>query len=200
MAERKRRAVREELGEVALRLLAARGFEGTTIDQIADAAGCSRRTFFRYFKSKEDVIIEVLGDLGDLILDAVRARPADEPPLEVLRAGLQAAVPVLTADPRKSAALIRLIFASPALRARHLHRQLDLEAALAAELAARQDAAPDDLLLRLTASAALKICDLTLPRWAADDGRPDLSALLNDAFALLARPDDAAGPLGKHGT
>ncbi|MDX6743927.1 TetR family transcriptional regulator [Actinocorallia sp. A-T 12471] len=185
MAERKRRAVREELGEVALRLLAEHGFEGTTIDQIAHAAGCSRRTFFRYYKSKEDVILEVLNDLGDFVLDVLRSRPADEPPLDALRAALQAAVPVMTGNARKSAALIRLIFASPALRARYLHRQLDLEAALAAELAARQGAPADDLALRLTAAAALKVQDLVLPRWAEDDGRADLSALLDDAFALL---------------
>ncbi|MCD0449322.1 TetR family transcriptional regulator [Actinocorallia sp. API 0066] len=188
IAERKRRAVRQELGEVALKLLAAHGFEGTTIDQITEAAGCSRRTFFRYFKSKEDVIIEVLSDLGDLVVTALRTRPADEPPLDAVRAALQASLPVLTANPHKSAALVRLVHDTPALHARHLHRQQDLETALTAELATRENAPPDDLRLRLTAATALKIYDLVLPRWARTNGQADLSALLDDAFTLLDGP------------
>ncbi len=59
LAERKRQLVRDELTEAALKLLAFQGFEATTIDQMAAAAGLSRRTFFRYFQSKEDVIIEL---------------------------------------------------------------------------------------------------------------------------------------------
>ncbi|MFE5336573.1 TetR family transcriptional regulator [Isoptericola sp. NPDC056573] len=193
MAERKRLAVREELGVVALRLLAADGFEGTTIDQIARAAGCSRRTFFRYFNSKEDVVIEVLSDLCDLILDALRARPANESPLTALRGALEAAVPFVIVDPGKFAALARLISASPALQGRHLRLQYDLEVALSAELAARQGVAQDNMALRLTAGAALRIFDLVMSHWTDSDGHADLTDLFDDAFALLATPGLHAG-------
>ena len=64
IAERKRRAVRGELSEVALRLLTDRAFDTLTIDQIAAAAGVSRRTFFRYFTSKEDVVFAFLDHSG----------------------------------------------------------------------------------------------------------------------------------------
>ncbi len=60
LAERKRRAIRGELSEVALALLTDRKFESLTIDEIAAAAGVSRRTFFRYFTSKEDVVFAFL--------------------------------------------------------------------------------------------------------------------------------------------
>jgi len=85
MADRKRQLVRDELSAAALKLLAYQGFEDTTIDQIVAAAGVSRRTFFRYFKSKEDVIIEFLGDLGSWLRQELAARPPDEPAPVALR-------------------------------------------------------------------------------------------------------------------
>src|SRR5260221_13721428 len=85
LVERKRQLVRDELTEAALKLLAFQGFEATTIDQLAAAAGASRRTFFRYFQSKEDVIIEFLDDLGRQLRAALPAQPASERPALAVR-------------------------------------------------------------------------------------------------------------------
>src|SRR5260221_12247507 len=75
IGERKRRAVRGELSEVALRLLTDRDFDSRTIDQIADAAGISRRTFFRYFASKEDVVFAFLDQWAGRLAAGIVARP-----------------------------------------------------------------------------------------------------------------------------
>jgi len=81
---------------------AFRGFEETTIDQIAAAAGVSRRTFFRYFKTKEDVIIEFLSEVGHLVPAALAARPAEETPLVALRQAFAAVLDPYVEHPEKS--------------------------------------------------------------------------------------------------
>jgi AcrR family transcriptional regulator len=186
MAERKRQVVREELGGAALRLLAINGFECTTIDQIVAAAGVSRRTFFRYFKSKEDVIIVFLGDLGKFVLEALAARPAEEPPGAAIRAALSVIVDGFSEDPAKSVALTNLMIGTPALRARYLDRQAELQAGLAVELARRSGTDPaTDPRSDLTAAVALKAFDVTLARWAAGGGTEDFGTILDESFALL---------------
>src|SRR5260370_34672288 len=81
IAERKRRAIRGELSEVALALLTDRTFESLTIDEIAAAAGVSRRTFFPYFTSKEDVVFAFLDQWAVRLAADIVARPADEDPV-----------------------------------------------------------------------------------------------------------------------
>src|SRR5258708_4279406 len=113
IAERKRRAIRGELSEVALGLLTDRKFESLTIDEIAAAAGVSRRTFFRYFTSKEDVVFAFLDQWAVRLAADIVARPADEDPV----AGVQTSFRQLTAayDDR-ALALVKLVRETPALQ------------------------------------------------------------------------------------
>src|SRR3981189_1182042 len=83
--ERTRLAIRKELAEARVRLFTERGFAETTAREIAAAVGVSERTFFRYFGSKEDVVLGVLDDLGIELAARMAARPADEPPFTALR-------------------------------------------------------------------------------------------------------------------
>lgn len=80
MAERKRQLVSTELTEAALQLMAVEGFDAVTVDEIVATAGVSKRTFFRYFASKEDVVVQFLADMGTGMCAELAARPADEPP------------------------------------------------------------------------------------------------------------------------
>ena len=84
LRERKKLATREALHEAALRLFAERGYRATTVADIADAANVSERTFFRYFRSKEDVALQDLGRLLPRLEQAIRERPSSEPPLRAL--------------------------------------------------------------------------------------------------------------------
>src|SRR3954453_17784829 len=77
--ERSRRAVREELTQLAQSLFVAKGYDETTIDDLAAAAGMSKRTFFRYFASKEDLVVGKYEVLGEQLAEDLAARPADEP-------------------------------------------------------------------------------------------------------------------------
>jgi AcrR family transcriptional regulator len=87
--ERKKDEPRRALREAAHRLFAEKGFAQTTIDDITEAADVSRRTFFRYYDSKEDLLRTDVADLLPVMLAALRARPAEEPPLAAILAALR---------------------------------------------------------------------------------------------------------------
>ncbi|MGY0231534.1 TetR family transcriptional regulator [Longispora urticae] len=187
LGERKRQLVRDELSHAALRLLAHQGFEETTVDEITEAAGVSRRTFFRYFRSKEDVIIELLGDLGSAVSVHLAARPATEAPAPALRAALALVLDEISTHPEKSLGLTRIILGTPALRARYLTAQDQWRASLAAELGTRTGLDPTtDLRPVLAAGVALVALDVTLDRWAQLDGAHNLVELLDEAYEALA--------------
>src|SRR6266511_6256504 len=83
--ERTRRAVRDELTQLAKELFVEKGYDQTTIDDLAAAAGMSKRTFFRYFASKEELIVGKYEILGEQLAEDLAARPADEPLWDSLR-------------------------------------------------------------------------------------------------------------------
>jgi len=87
--DRKKDETRQALREAAHRLFAEKGFSRTTIDDITEAADVSRRTFFRYYDSKDDLLRTDVADLLPVMLAALRARPADEPPLAAILAALR---------------------------------------------------------------------------------------------------------------
>ncbi len=85
LAQRKRQLVADELTQAALGLLAREGFDAVTVDEIAAAAGVSKRTFFRYFASKEDVVVQFLAGMGADMRTELAGRPVEEPPSTALR-------------------------------------------------------------------------------------------------------------------
>jgi len=87
--DRKKNETRQALRDSAHRLFAEKGFSQTTIDDIAAAADVSRRTFFRYYDSKDDLLRSDVSDLLPAMLAALRARPADEQPFAALLAALR---------------------------------------------------------------------------------------------------------------
>lgn len=192
LAQRKRQLVVDELTEAAFRLLTAQGFDAVTVDEIAADAGVSKRTFFRYFASKEDVIVRFLADLGTGIAAGLAARPAAEPPSAALRHAVS--VPLAACGEHGDRALraVQLILRTPALHARFLERQADWREELSAELARRQGRDPaTDLYPRLAAGMALTAFGAVLERWSDSDGAADPAALTAEAFAVLAPALDA---------
>ena len=193
IAERKRRLVRDQLGEAALRLLARQGYEETTVDQIVAAAGVSRRTFFRYFKSKEDVVVESVSELGAAIRAELAARPAQESPELAVRAAFAVAAEELAHEPEKSLPLTRLLFATPALHRRLLEHQSVLQEELAVVLAQREGLdTEEDLGPALVAGVAVTAFQVALEAWTRHGGRDDLNSLIDEAFART-NPGAAAG-------
>ncbi|KAA2253649.1 TetR family transcriptional regulator [Solihabitans fulvus] len=186
LAERKRQLVRDALSVAALHAFAFQGFDETTIDQIAAAAGVSRRTFFRYFRSKEDVIIDSLSDVNQHITAELAGRPEGEPPAVALRRAFGLLIDTFTEYPEKSLALANLLLTTPALRARYLDRQYEWRIELAAELARRTGLDDDtDLRSSLLVGVALTAFEVARDEWVRCAGREDLNALVDKAFAFV---------------
>ncbi|MER7927465.1 TetR family transcriptional regulator [Streptomyces sp. NPDC096057] len=186
MAERKRQLVRSELAEAAVKLLADQGFEETTVDQIVAAVGMSRRTFSRYFDSKEDVIVHMLAEAGVRLCAELNARPADEPPAVALRRALSVFTSMSVGNPAKMLRVSRLILDTPALLARFLERQSQWQAEMTGILALRAGLDPDvDLRPAVAAGVALTAFQAALRRWVDSDGSESLDEVVDQALALV---------------
>jgi AcrR family transcriptional regulator len=201
MAQRKRQLVATELTEAALQLLATRGFDVVTIDEIAITAGVSKRTFFRYFASKEDVVVRFLADLGTGIRAELATRPTEEQPSVALLHAVR--VPLAACDGQSDRALpvVQLILRTPALLACFLERQAQWRDDLTAELARRLGLAPDtDWYPQLAAGMALTAFDAVLQRWSGSDGVEDPADLVDQAFAVIAPALDTVEPRASSST
>ncbi|OKJ61320.1 TetR family transcriptional regulator [Streptomyces sp. CB02009] len=190
LAQRKRQLVATELTEAALQLLALKGFDAVTVDEIATAAGVSKRTFFRYFASKEDVVVQFLADMGADMRADLAARPTGERPSEALLHAVSVPLTICDAHAERALPVVRLILRTPALLARFLEHQARWREDLTEELAARLGRDPrTDLSPRLAAGTALAAFDAVLHRWSEGEepgSSADPGALITEAFALLA--------------
>ena len=196
LRQRKLQETRERLTRAAMALFLERGFEATTIDDIATAADVSRRSFFHYFASKEDVVVQHLGTIGTMMTAEMAARPADEPIAVSLRQAMAAALsectPIPPSDTRpgagdshavKALRVVHLVLNTPALYARFLERQGEYQAGLAAQIARRRPG--DDLYPALAAGMALTALLAVLRRWSDSAGAEDPIPLLDRAFEQL---------------
>ncbi|MBT2383642.1 TetR family transcriptional regulator [Streptomyces sp. ISL-11] len=144
LRERKKRRTRETLIRSALELFALKGYERTTVDEIAEAADVSQRTFFRYFANKEEVALAVQDSVESHFFTALRARPASESPLTALRSAVLASWDTVGEAIESVVPLelhmrtYRMIESTPPLLAAHLRRLSELEERLAREIADRE--------------------------------------------------------------
>ncbi|MBX6389978.1 MAG: TetR family transcriptional regulator [Frankia sp.] len=115
LRERKKRQTRQAIRDAAVRLVADRGLENVTVEEIAQAANVSPRTFFNYFKSKEDALVGIDKEEIDEACAALRARPADEPPLAAVSAIMLARLADRTAHPDLHLARVQMHRTNPQL-------------------------------------------------------------------------------------
>ncbi|MFF2143821.1 TetR/AcrR family transcriptional regulator [Kitasatospora sp. NPDC058190] len=149
LRERKKQQTRDALVQAAHVLFLSQGFARTTVDEIASAVDVSQRTFFRYFANKDEVALAVMADAEDYFIECLRHRPAEETPLQALRASIVKAWRDLgkaqTPGPgsiRSALELLRIIEDTPALLAAHLRRVTDQERLVVQVLAEREGLDP----------------------------------------------------------
>ncbi|MBO3742212.1 TetR family transcriptional regulator [Actinoplanes flavus] len=187
---RTRNTVYREITATAMALFLERGFDATTIDDIAAAAGISRRSFFRYFGTKEDV---VLGDLiasGDLVRQALEARPDDEEVWAALRNALHSVKDTAFDEPTMLK-IFTMVHQTPSLRARSIEKHLEWQALLTPEVRRRLGADPADPLdVRADALVATVITclDVAGDAWTRGNGAVPLETLFDAAAAAVRAP------------
>jgi AcrR family transcriptional regulator len=183
LRERKRQQTRERLTRAAMALFLERGFEATTLDDIAAAADISRRSFFHYFASKEDVVFAWQEESTAALIAAVAARPTDESMLTAAENAITAMVGQL--EPGEAIAMARLKRDNPALQARDQVKYEKLERALAEALGKRADYKAEKLQARLVAMIATGAMRIGGEFWAAEGAREKPEALAKRTFAAI---------------
>jgi AcrR family transcriptional regulator len=173
-----------EIQTEALRLFAEHGYDHTTIEQIANAADISPRTFFRYFPTKEDVVL--WDEYDAVIIDLLEQRPDDEPPGETMRVITRQALEGLYRhDPARLLARHQLLYRVPAVRGRFLEFARSGVEQVAATLARARGLPEDDLKLQLTAIAIIDAAGSAVERWQQSGGEEDLLVLFDRATDAL---------------
>ncbi|SEG93313.1 transcriptional regulator, TetR family [Actinacidiphila yanglinensis] len=185
LRERKKQRTREAIRREAYRLFAEQGYEATTVDQIAEAAEVSPSTFFRYYPTKEDVVL--VDDYDSVLAEALLSRPAGEPIVESLLAALADSFsPILKSDVDDLLLRTRLGFNDPAIRARSWDELQRSQDRLAEVIMTRTGRGPDDLEVHAAAAAIMAVATAVVRYWVERDGEPDLPALYEGPFRMLA--------------
>ena len=186
LRERKKLRTRRALESAALGLFEEQGFSDTTVDQIAERAEVSPRTFFHHFATKEDVVLAGQDERFDEVRRHLAECAADAPPLVVAREAVRAALPDAPDDGLRRR--LELIESEPSVRARARARQAEWETAIAGAIAERLGVEPDrDLRPRLVASVAVAAMRTALELWATNAGdAASPRELLDRGIGLLA--------------
>jgi AcrR family transcriptional regulator len=172
---------RGRLHEAALELYATRGFENTTVAEIAKRAGLTERTFFRHFGDKREVLFAAAGALQEALVVAVANAPASQAPLDAVAAGLQAAAAELP-DRETARARQTIIAANPELRERELSKFAALSAALAEALRGRGQPDP---AATLTAEVGIAVFKVAFERWIDDPSDRDFPERIRESLDEL---------------
>jgi AcrR family transcriptional regulator len=183
--QRKKNATRDRIRASALRLFSEQGYDATTVEQIAAAAGVSHMTFFRYFPAKEDV---VLSDSYDpLLAGLLEQTPAGWPLTDRIRTALlQGLRQLYDADRDTLLAQNKLIIATPALRERLWASQMDAHQLILQALGTGQDNPQPSFTDRVTVAACLAAATTAVLTWVENDGTPELPHLIEQAFDTLS--------------
>lgn len=183
--ERKKQRTRQALRQAAARLFLERGFEATTIADITAAADVAPRTFFSYFQTKEDVVLDEGAQRFAKAQKTLQQRPHGEPLLAAARrAALEIAADLQTQSDQEPA-MARVIRSTPAIQARIRDRMGQWEEQLAAMIAQERNAPPDDLDSHVVAAALVGVLRSVQRVAVAAEMQLDLPALMDHAFDLL---------------
>ncbi|GGK68778.1 TetR family transcriptional regulator [Sphaerisporangium melleum] len=184
LRERKKAKTRRTIQEHALRLFTEQGYENTTVEQIAEAAEISPSTFFRYFPTKEDTVIQ--DEYDPMIAEAFLAQPATLTPLAAMRAAVrQVFGRIMPQDEQTILQRSRLIWSIPSLRARQVDGQVAAMTMLREVMTQRTGRSPDDFHLRVLAGAIAGAWIAAIETWIESDGEESLADLMDRVLVLL---------------
>lgn len=165
-----------------MELYVERGYEQTTVAEIAERAGLTARTFFRYFTDKREVLFEGSGQLQDMMVTALAGAPDSASPMQAVGAALDAAASMLGQHRDFSGQRQSVIAANSELRERELIKLASLAAALASGLRDRGVAEPR---ASLAAEAGIAVFRVAFERWVSEPDSAGLGQLMHDSLDQL---------------
>jgi AcrR family transcriptional regulator len=186
---------RGRLENAAMELYAERGFDQTTVAQIAERAGLTERTFFRHFADKREVLFAGSAQLQDLLVETVAGAPASVTPIDAVAAGIEAIGTMLQESRGRAFARQRqsIVAASAELRERELNKLSSLAGALADTLREREVVEPAASLLSEIGIAVFRI---SFERWVSGPREQDLRVLMRESLDEVRSLTADGGRLG----
>lgn len=183
---RKKKFVRDAIHNSAIELFAKAGFDETTVDEIAEAAGVSRRSFFRYFESKDDLLAQSTQNFGATLVAAVQSAPPDSTHVELLKRAVFS-IAGGSSSFSLSRETIEIAARSTSARQAYLSRMPEVEDnLLKAYLARMRHGSADMTKARLLASLTLTITNVAITSWFKHEYR-DISTALKQTFQNVTR-------------
>lgn len=185
LRERKRRATHLSILEAARALFIARGYEGTTLGDIADAANISRRTLFHYFKSKDDILMSMAGGMGEALVQGLDAQPPGKSPLATM---MEAMKDIAASQPHDELLIFdKVMRSNEAVLARKRANYILAEETLFDAMQLRWPEPGIREELRLAANMVVSVVRLSLERFNREEGARPLIQVMSDQFSLMER-------------
>ncbi|MGH2755480.1 MAG: TetR/AcrR family transcriptional regulator [Actinomycetota bacterium] len=189
LREIKKERTKEALEKAALRLFEEKGYANTSVAAIAAEANVSRRTFFRYFRSKEGVVFANADDAGRALQNAIAEQPAHKTPMEAFGDAATSIIRYETSDPARTEQILarqRLFLENVELRSRLTEIARVWRPYQAEALAKREGRSTPDEADLLYAAVGVSLVQTVLDEWASDGGKDDLAGRFERAFGLFA--------------
>ncbi len=197
LTERRRRLLRDEIASIAIELFVDLGYDAVTVDDIASAAGTSPRSVFRYFTSKDDIVLDLVHRLDRRFVEALEARPATEGAVTGMRNAYLSTSSVAPGDHARIVQLARVLAPSSSLRDRARGRHVGGNDDVVAWAAGRMGLRRDDRRARVLVTAMSAVATTEFHRWAESGGRgnpSDAIAAALDVIELGLAPLDQLRP------
>ena len=186
----KKERTRADIERVAAEMFAERGFEAVTVDEIAAEAQVSHRTFYRYFASKEDLVLGSSHERIDQLVEAFRRRPTTESVAASLRSVVMALASEYEHDLEHDRVRAAIVLSTPALQDRERERQAAFEAAIVPVIAERLESDASDLRPALIAGCAVTAIRVAMASWLARGADEPLVPIVEHALTVVATAFD----------
>ncbi|WP_191298702.1 TetR/AcrR family transcriptional regulator [Lentzea cavernae] len=185
LREAKMERTRRFIADTAFDLFVAQGYDDTTIEQIAAAAEVGTRTLYRYYSTKEALVVTFVENGLDAAMDAFLAQPDDTPLAGALHAVIDSVEHTISANPARLLALYEIFDKTTGLRAGLADLCWSWRQRLAQEILRREDGAGDVLFAALTAASTMNVIEVIVQTWTVNGGHVDVADIVRAALELL---------------
>lgn len=188
LRERQKANTRRDILFKGMELFLNQGFDNTTIDQIVEPLGIAKRTFFRYFETKEDLVFAWNADKTLDLVEALKARPDNESAFEAVSNAVAVILKRYDEDPEKAYAFIRLTKETPSLLGKNCEKRVIWEEALTETLLERQDShALSTLEAQIIVGTVMTAFLAAIDEWYAGGGKQNLRPIVEKAYTIASR-------------